>query len=144
MSRAFVKEDIDPPERSRRARSASGLPPGAANYMTTRGAKLLRDKLPSLAGTQREELEALLASATIVDAPGDDSHIAFGAKVTIRRPNGELQSYQIVGVDELDLYSDAISWISELGKALLAAEIRDKVILASGERVEVVRVEYPR
>src|SRR5205814_5816772 len=37
MSRAFVKEDVDPPERSGRKRSASGLPPGATNYITARG-----------------------------------------------------------------------------------------------------------
>jgi hypothetical protein len=34
MSRAFIKEDVDPPERSGRKRSASGLPPGATNYIT--------------------------------------------------------------------------------------------------------------
>ena len=44
MSRAFVKEDVDLPERSGRKRSASGLPPGATNYITARGAKRLRDE----------------------------------------------------------------------------------------------------
>jgi hypothetical protein len=48
MSRAFVKEDVDPPERSGRKRSASGLPPGATNYITARGAKRLRDELQKL------------------------------------------------------------------------------------------------
>jgi hypothetical protein len=38
MSRAFVKEDVDLPERSGRKRSASGLPPGATNYISARGA----------------------------------------------------------------------------------------------------------
>jgi len=35
----FIKEDVDLPERSGRKRSASGLPPGATNYITARGAK---------------------------------------------------------------------------------------------------------
>ncbi len=48
MSRAFVKEDVDLPERSGRKRSASGLPPGATNYITARGAKRLRDELQKL------------------------------------------------------------------------------------------------
>ncbi len=48
MSRAFIKEDVDLPERSGRKRSASGLPPGATNYMTARGAKRLRDELKKL------------------------------------------------------------------------------------------------
>jgi hypothetical protein len=39
MTRAFVKEDGDPAERNKRKRSPSGLPPGAANYITARGAK---------------------------------------------------------------------------------------------------------
>jgi hypothetical protein len=45
MSRAFVKEDVDLPERSGRKRSALGLPPGATNYITARGPKRLRDEL---------------------------------------------------------------------------------------------------
>src|SRR5881398_655482 len=48
MSRAFIKEDVDPPERSGRKRSASGLPPGATNYITARGAKRLHDQLKEL------------------------------------------------------------------------------------------------
>ncbi len=48
MSRAFVKEDVDLPERSGRKRSTSGLPPGATNYITARGAKRLRDELQKL------------------------------------------------------------------------------------------------
>jgi hypothetical protein len=48
MSRAFVKEDVDLPERSGRKRSVSGLPPGATSYVTARGAKRLRDELQKL------------------------------------------------------------------------------------------------
>jgi hypothetical protein len=48
MSRAFVKEDVDLPGRSGRKRSASGLPPGATNYITAPGAKRLRDELQKL------------------------------------------------------------------------------------------------
>jgi hypothetical protein len=57
MSRAFIKEDVDLPERSGRKRSASGLPPGATNYITARGAKHLREELQKLlaanAGSER-------------------------------------------------------------------------------------------
>jgi hypothetical protein len=49
MSRAFIKEDVDLPERSGRKRSASGLPPGTTNYITARGAKRLRDELQNFA-----------------------------------------------------------------------------------------------
>ena len=67
MSRAFVKEDVDPPERSGRKRSASGLPLGATNYITARGAKRLRDDLQKLRASNADseriiELENILAS----------------------------------------------------------------------------------
>lgn len=149
MSRAFVKEDVDPPERSGRARTPSGLPPGAANYLTARGAKSLGRKLeelrkhPTSNHARIAELAQLLASATIVDAPEDRQQIAFGARVTIRDTSGQLREYQVVGVDELDLHDDAVSWISPIGKALLAADIGNRVTFESGERVEVIAVEYP-
>jgi transcription elongation GreA/GreB family factor len=149
MSRAFVKEDVDPPERSRRARGASGLPPGAANYMTARGAKRLQKKIDELRKGLRAneasvgQIEGILASVTIVEAPEDRQQIAFGAQVTVRKADGESQAYQIVGVDELDLHADAVSWISLFGKALLTAEVGDRLTLSSGDRVDVVGVEYP-
>ncbi|HZR78326.1 MAG TPA: hypothetical protein VFA58_03915, partial [Chthoniobacterales bacterium] len=74
MSRAFVKEDVDPPERSGRKRSASGLPPGAANYITARGARRLRDEIEQLRSTKADnerlaQLKEILDSAQIVDHP---------------------------------------------------------------------------
>src|SRR5438445_10935216 len=74
MSRAFVKEDVDLPERGGRKRSASGLPPGATNYITARGAKRLRDELQKLRAAnanspQVTELEQILASVHVADQP---------------------------------------------------------------------------
>jgi transcription elongation GreA/GreB family factor len=149
MSRAFVKEDVDPPERSRRARAASGLPPGAVNDITARGAELLRAQLNEL---RREasadeariaDLRDLLAAATVIEPPEDRNAIAFGARVTVRHSSGERRAYQIVGVDELNLYSDAVSWISPIGKALLAAERGARLTLENDPRVEIVSIEYP-
>jgi transcription elongation GreA/GreB family factor len=150
MSRAFVKEDVDPPERSGRVRSASGLPPGAANYITAGGAVRLRQELEGLRGAGKGnedrigELERSLASAIIVEAPTEASDsIAFGARVTLRGEAGRLDSYRIVGVDELDFEPDAVSWISATGKALLAADLGDKVKLEDGVSATIVKVEYP-
>ena len=90
MSRAFIKEDVDLPERSGRKRSASGLPPGAINYITARGAKRLRDELQKLraANTANErvtELEQILASVHVVDPPGAPSNsVTFGATATVK------------------------------------------------------------
>ncbi len=148
MSRAFVREDVDPPERSGRKRSVSGLPPGATNYITARGAKHLRDELDKLrrAGATNErvvELEQILASVEVVARPeGNSNSITFGATVTVRDKNGRSETYTIVGVDELGFESDAVSWISPIGKTLLAADIGDWVTLPDGRAARIVTVEY--
>jgi len=147
MSRAFVKEDVDPPERSGRKRSASGLPPGATNYITARGAKRLRDELQKLraanAGGERiGELEHILASVHVVGPPDPASNsVGFGATVTVKDTKGLTETYTVVGVDELDLEPDALSWISPIGKALLAADMGDSIRLADGRTAEIVKIE---
>ena len=147
MSRAFIKEDVDPPERSGRKRSASGLPPGATNYITARGAKRLRDELQKLraanAGSERiVELEHILASVHVVDPPDPASNsVGFGATVTVKDKKGLTETYTVVGVDELDLEPDAVSWISPIGKALLAADMGDSIRLADGRTAKIVKIE---
>jgi transcription elongation GreA/GreB family factor len=147
MSRAFVKEDVDPPERSGRKRSASGLPPGATNYITARGAKHLQDELQKLragnANSERiAELEQILASTDVVDPPHPGSNsVAFGATVTVKDKKGRTETYTIVGVDELDLEPHAVSWISPIGKALLAADMGDWVMLEDGRSAKIVKIE---
>jgi transcription elongation GreA/GreB family factor len=148
MSRAFVKEDVDPPERKRRPRSAFGLPPGALNYLTTLGAAQLRRELDdarcaSPTDTARiAELEHILASATIVEViTNSTSGVAFGTAVTLRDSAGELRTYRVVGVNELHFYENAVAWISPLGRALLAAELNGKVVFEEGELGRVVKIE---
>src|SRR4029453_2745983 len=150
MSRAFVKEDVDLPERSGRKRSASGLPPGATNYITARGVKRLREELQKLraknAVSERvTELEQILTSVHVVDpldAPSDS--VTFGATVTVQDKKGSAETYTIVGVDELDLEADAISWISPVGKALLNADMGDWITLDDGRSAKIVKIEYRR
>src|SRR2546429_456071 len=113
MSRAFVKEDVDLPERSGRKRSASGLPPGATNYITARGAKHLRDELQKLRAANVNskrvaELEQILASVHVVDPPDPASNsVGFGTTVTVKDKKGRTETYTVVGVDELDVEPDA-------------------------------------
>jgi transcription elongation GreA/GreB family factor len=151
MSKAFTKEDVDPPERSGRVRSASGLPPGALNYMTRRGAKRLQAELEKLRRAKREpariaELDAVLASVTVVDPPDPaDNSVAFGAVVTV--DDGKARhTYRIVGVDEIDFEAETVSWISPIGRTLLAAELGERVTLpgVSFGPVRIVGIEYDR
>ena len=147
MSRAFVKEDVDPPERSGRKRSASGLPPGATNYITARGAKHLREELQKLreanANSERvAELEQILATIHVVDPPDPASNsVGFGATVTVKDRKGLTETYTVVGVDELDLEPDAVSWISPIGKALLAADMGNWITLEDGRAAKIVKIE---
>jgi transcription elongation GreA/GreB family factor len=148
VSRAFIKEDVDLPERSGRKRSASGLPPGATNYITARGAKRLRDELQELraANTVSErvsELEQVLASVHVVDPPDAPwNSVTFGATVTVKDKKGLTETYTVVGVDELDLEPDAVSWISPVGKALLAADMDDWIKLEGGRTAKIVKIEF--
>ena len=90
------------------------------------------------------ELEQLLASVSIVEIPNEPGgDIAFGARVTVQNKEGQLMTYRIVGVDELDFYSDAVSWISPAGKILLAAELGHQVTLPDIGLAKIVKVEYP-
>jgi transcription elongation GreA/GreB family factor len=147
VSRAFVKEDVDPSERSGRKRSASGLPPGAINYITARGAKRLRDELNKLraatASSERIiELEQILASSHVVDPPdAPSSSVTFGATVTLRDKEGATETFTIVGVDELNFERDAVSWISPVGKALLAADMGDWIKVDDGRSAKIVKIE---
>jgi transcription elongation GreA/GreB family factor len=147
MSRAFIREDVDPPERSGRKRSASGLPPGAVNYITARGAARLQDELKALsaAGSDAEriaELKRILGSIEVVGPPGKQSQsVSFGATVTVRAADGKPETYTVVGVDELDFVSNAVSWISPIGKALLVSELGDRITLEDGRSATIVKIE---
>jgi len=147
MSRAFVKEDVDPPERSGRRRSPSGLPPGAANYITAQGARRLREELQKIRAANDHseritELEHILASVRIVDPPDAPSNnVTFGATVTVQDKKGATETFTVVGVDELDFEPHAVSWISPVGKALLAADMGDWITLEGGRSAKIVKIE---
>jgi transcription elongation factor GreB len=150
MSRAFVKEDTDIPERSARTRSASGLPPGAINYMTASGARRLRQRLEKLRGGAADNsaeigrLERILGSVTVVETPAEwPDSVALGAIVTVRDAEGQMETYRVVGVDEVEFEDRAVSWISPLGKALLGAEVGERVRVEGDKRsMTIVKIEY--
>lgn len=48
------------------------------------------------------------------------------------RCRGKTEIYTVVGVDELDFAPNAVSWISQIGKALLASELGDRITLEDG------------
>jgi transcription elongation GreA/GreB family factor len=123
------------------------LPPGATNYITARGAKHLRDELQKLraANTNSKrvaELEQILASIHVVDPPDPASNsVGFGGTVAVKDKKGRTETYTVVGVDELDLEPGAVSWISPIGKALLAADMGEWITLQDGRTAKIVKIE---
>jgi len=88
------------------------------------------------------ELKQILDSVQIVDPPESSSKsVSFGATVTLRDSHDKTETHTIVGVDELDFQPDALSWISPLGKALLASQLGDRITLEDGRTVKIVKIE---
>ncbi|MBA3032217.1 MAG: transcription elongation factor GreB [Gammaproteobacteria bacterium] len=91
-----------------------------------------------------------LDNAEVVD-PAQQSNldqVFFGATVTVAYLNADEDSeaiFRIVGVDEADPATGAISWISPLARALLKARAGDIVKLQSpaGPReIEIIEISY--
>jgi transcription elongation factor GreB len=71
--------------------------------------------------------------------------VFFGATVAVEDEEGARHVYRIVGVDEIEGATGAISWKSPVGKALLGKEVGDTVTVRwhAGEReLTVVEIDY--
>ena len=79
----------------------------------------------------------------MVDPPDAPSNsVSLGATVTVKDKKGAIETLTVVGVDELDFERDAVSWISALGKALLAAGMGDSIKLDDGRPAKIVKMEF--
>ena len=91
-----------------------------------------------------------IAEAVDSAMPRDDEladQVFFGATVTYANRQGDEKTITIVGVDEVDLKRNHISWISPIARALMKARPGDSVTLrAPGgvEELEVIDVRYVR
>lgn len=153
MSKAFTKEDSDIPERAGRTRSASGLPPGAINYMTADGARRLQEQLAHLQNSPTDPetaariatLQQSLSTAKIVPAPDETpTEVRFGTAVTVRNSRGEFTTYRIVGIDETTLEKNWINWLTPFAKSLIGARVGQRIPLSeaiAAESVEVISID---
>ena len=166
MSKAFTKESDD--ERDEPGtRLMPALPPGVKNYLTEDGAKGFREELerllekkralaasdtedskPKLQSIERRvrQLEESLRAAEVVPAPEPLwEQVRFGASVRVRDEVGEETRYRVVGVYEMDLDKDWVSWVSPLARALLNRRVGDKVKIKTpgGDRtLEILEIGY--
>src|SRR5688572_20493879 len=125
MSKAFTRED-DLREEAL-IRPLPTLPPGVKNYITPEGEKALRAELSGAKSKEQiARLEQILSTIVIAQVtPADD--VRFGATVKVKYPSGDIEDFRIVGVNEIDLDRNFISWQSPLAKALTGAKRGDTV-----------------
>ena len=169
MSKAFTRDENEGPEIPDLLPTASSLGPGAKNYITPQGAQKLRDELQRLVEVTRPELigarddpdakrqlarldqrvgqlEESLHAAEIVGAPsGPADVVRFGSYVTVRQSDGTETRYRIVGVDEIDLDNNWVSWMSPIAKALLNRKRSERIRFKfpSGEEtLEIKEISY--
>ncbi len=150
MSRGFVKEDDQ--EEVPMVPQRAYLPEGVPNFVTRTGMdqllaekEALNEEKENLKISSENErriavnfinaklqlLNGRIAEARIVD-PTDQptDEIRFGATVTLRTgAEDNVQTFQIVGVDEADIASGKISFLSPLSRALINKKAGHKIIL---------------
>src|SRR5437868_13962037 len=75
------------------------------------------------------------------------THVFFGATVRYANAAGTERTVSVVGVDEVDLDRNHISWMSPLARALMKAGPGDSVVLrapGTTEQLEILEVRYER
>ena len=161
MSRGFVKEDDQ--EEIPIVPQRAYLPDGVTNFVTPSGMDQLlaekqtlineRENLNITSENERRiaanyinaKLQLLnnrIAAARVVN-PNEQpqNEIRFGAIVTLKTEgSGNIQTFQIVGVDEADISKGKISFISPLAKTLINKKARDKVLLKRPQEVTVFEI----
>lgn len=164
MSRGFVKESdqeepiIVPPRAS--------LPDTETNYVTPYGKQQLEDEknalekqraelstkdetqrrreLSMLDGKLRLLIERLKTAQVIQPKDQIQNEVRFGAKVKFKM-NGNLQEFQIVGVDEANVKEKKIAFISPLAKAMTSKKEGDQFEFKLGEEtrpIEILEINY--
>jgi transcription elongation factor GreB len=92
-------------------------------------------------------LDHKIQDSKVVEGAGRDTDkIYFGARVTLRRPDGKDWVVQIVGADEIDPVEGKLSMDSPIGKALMGREPKGKVDVQTPRgpmSYTIVAVDYP-
>ena len=166
MSRGFVKEDDQ--EEVPMVPQRAYLPEGVPNFVTRSGMEQLLAEKEALI-SERENLNITrenekriavnfinaklqllnnrIAEARVIDTkeqPQDE--ITFGASVTLTTlSTGNMQTFQIVGVDEADIARGKISFLSPLAKAMINKKTGDRVTIKRDREnivYEIIRIFY--
>ncbi|QJR15999.1 transcription elongation factor GreB [Usitatibacter palustris] len=79
MSKAFTREDAEPPE-DLDAEEENPIPPGSRNYMTPDGARRLRDELRWLVNAERPEITGIVSWAAKNGDRSENGDYLYGKK----------------------------------------------------------------
>ena len=166
MSRGFVKEDDQ--EEVPIVPQRAYLPEGVTNFVTPFGMNqllaekqmLVNEKNNLNNANENEKRIALnyinvklqLLNNRIVEAKivnlneQPQNEIRFGAMITLKiEASKNIQTFQIVGVDEVDISKGKVSFISPIAKVLINKIIGDKVILKQAKKdivFEIIDISY--
>ena len=166
MSRGFVKEDDQ--EEVPIVPQRAYLPVGVTNFVTPFGINqllaekqmLVNEKNNLNNANENEKRIALnyinaklqLLNNRIVEAKivnlneQPQNEIRFGATITLRiEVSRNIQTFQIVGVDEANISKGKVSFISPIAKVLINKKIGDKVILKQARKdivFEIIDISY--
>lgn len=166
MSRGFVKEDDQ--EEVPIVPQRAYLPEGVTNFVTPYGMNqllaekqmLVNEKNNLNIANENEKRIALnyinvklqllnnrIAEAKMVNLNEQpQNEIRFGAIITLKiEASKNIQTFQIVGVDEADISKGKVSFISPIAKLLINKKIGDKVILKQAGKdivFEIINISY--
>ena len=152
MSRAFIKEIDETPEEVL-ARPMSAHP----NYVTANGLKQIELALAKYEATQtaailKENKTAIeltareihywsnrKSTAILVQENSSPELAQFGTSVTVKRHDGRVQTFRIVGEDEAEPSVGMVSYVSPFAQAVMGKSAGDHVEI-SGEDTEVLAI----
>jgi transcription elongation factor GreB len=166
MSRGFVREEDQ--EEVPIVPQRAYLPKGVTNFVTPNGMNqllaekqmLVNEKNNLNNANENEKRIALnhinaklqLLNNRIVEAKivnlneQPQNEIRFGASITLRiEASKNIQTFQIVGVDEANISKGKVSFISPIAKVLINKKIGDKVILKQANKdmvFEITDISY--
>lgn len=154
MSVAFVKEPNEDQVEALPERDLGTDP----NFVTGRGLSLLDaeiakgeaaaeearasgDKI-ALAMVHRDlrYWRARRSTAQLVEPEADSETVQFGHSVTLRRKDGRVQTYRIVGIDEADPRQGRISYLSPIARQLIGRE-EGETVRAGPRDAEIVAID---
>jgi transcription elongation factor GreB len=166
MSRGFVKEDDQ--EEIPIVPQRAYLPEGVTNFVTPKGMnqllaerQMLENERNNLNNANENEkrielnyinaklqlLNNRIVEARIVNlSEQTQNEIVFGATVTVKtEASKDIQTFQIVGVDEADISKGKVSFISPIARVLINKKISNKVLLKQAGKdivFEIIDITY--